>query len=53
VAKAHLGRDELRRRGVRRVGLKVDSDDGMRAPRLHERVGMTVDRRYPISSKTL
>jgi mycothiol synthase len=40
-------------RGVRRVGLKVDSDNGTGAPRLYERVGMQVDRRYPIYSKAL
>lgn len=44
---------ELWRRGVHRVGLKVDSDNGTGAPRLYERLGMTVDRRYPIYSKTL
>ncbi len=40
-------------RGVRRVGLKVDSDNTSGAPRLYERVGMAVDRRYPIFTKTL
>lgn len=44
---------ELFRRGVRRIGLKVDSNNGTGAPRLYERLGFVTDRRYTIFMKRL
>jgi len=44
---------EYRRRGARRVGLKVDSNNPTGAPRLYERVGFVVDRRYKLWAKRL
>jgi mycothiol synthase len=43
----------LYRRGVRRVGLKVDSNNGTGAPRLYERLGFVTDRRYTMFVKRL
>ena len=40
-------------RGAKRVGLKVDSTNPTGAPRLYERVGMEIDRRYGIWKKAL
>ena len=44
---------ELFRRGVRRIGLKVDSNNGTGAPRLYERLGFVTDRRYILFAKEL
>ena len=44
---------ELWRRGVPRIGLKVDSNNGTGAPRLYERLGFVTDRRYPMLTKRL
>jgi mycothiol synthase len=44
---------ELWRRGVRRIGLKVDSNNGTGAPRLYERLGFVTDRRYTMFVKRL
>jgi ribosomal protein S18 acetylase RimI-like enzyme len=44
---------ELFRRGVRRIGLKVDSNNGTGAPRLYERLGFVTDRRYTMFAKRL
>ncbi len=44
---------ELWRRGVPRIGLKVDSNNGTGAPRLYERLGFVTDRRYPMLAKRL
>jgi ribosomal protein S18 acetylase RimI-like enzyme len=48
LAKAllHHAFDEYAKRGVERVGLKVDSSNPTGAPQLYERVGFTIDRRY-------
>lgn len=44
---------ELWQKGVRRIGLKVDSNNGTGAPRLYERLGFVTDRRYPMFLKRL
>jgi ribosomal protein S18 acetylase RimI-like enzyme len=44
---------ELFQRGVRRIGLKVDSRNGTGAPRLYERLGFVTDRRYTMFLKRL
>jgi GNAT superfamily N-acetyltransferase len=44
---------EYRRRGVERVGLKVDAENPTGAPQLYERVGFVPDRRYGIWVKQL
>ncbi|HEY3181962.1 MAG TPA: GNAT family N-acetyltransferase [Gaiellaceae bacterium] len=44
---------EYARRGVERVGLKVDSKNPTGAPQLYERVGFAIDRRYGIWRKDL
>jgi ribosomal protein S18 acetylase RimI-like enzyme len=44
---------ELWQNGVRRIGLKVDSNNGTGAPRLYERLGFVTDRRYPMFLKRL
>ncbi|MGH3102778.1 MAG: GNAT family N-acetyltransferase [Gaiellaceae bacterium] len=44
---------ELHRRGVSRIGLKVDADNSTGAPRLYERLGFVTDRRYPTYSRRL
>jgi mycothiol synthase len=44
---------EYARRGVERVGLKVDSSNPTGAPQLYERVGFAIDRRYAIWRKDL
>jgi ribosomal protein S18 acetylase RimI-like enzyme len=44
---------EYARRGATRVGLKVDSTNPTGAPRLYERVGFAVDRRYGTWRKPL
>jgi mycothiol synthase len=44
---------ELFRRGVRRIGLKVDSNNGTGAPRLYTRLGFVTDRRYVMFVKRL
>jgi ribosomal protein S18 acetylase RimI-like enzyme len=42
----HHGFAEYARRGVERVGLKVDAGNPTGAPQLYERVGFVIDRRY-------
>jgi GNAT superfamily N-acetyltransferase len=44
---------EYARRGVERVGLKVDAGNPTGAPQLYERVGFATDRRYGIWMKRL
>jgi ribosomal protein S18 acetylase RimI-like enzyme len=44
---------EYARRGVERVGLKVDATNPTGAPQLYERVGFVIDRRYGIWRKDL
>jgi mycothiol synthase len=44
---------EYARRGVERVGLKVDSGNPTGAPQLYEHVGFVIDRRYGIWVKRL
>jgi mycothiol synthase len=44
---------ELRRRGIERVSLEVDSENETGATRLYERVGMRVARRYDAFGKVL
>jgi GNAT superfamily N-acetyltransferase len=44
---------EYARRGVHRVGLKVDAGNPTGAPQLYERVGFAVDRRYGVWRKEL
>jgi mycothiol synthase len=44
---------ELFRCGTRRIGLKVDSNNGTGAPRLYERLGFVTDRRYTMFLKRL
>jgi mycothiol synthase len=53
TALLHHGFREYAQRDVKRVGLKVDSDNPTGAPRLYERVGFEVDQRYAIWLKTL
>ena len=49
----HAGFAEYARRGVDRVGLKVDAENPTGAPRLYERVGFVTDRRYGMWVKPL
>jgi mycothiol synthase len=44
---------EYARRGVQRVGLKVDSSNPTGAPQLYERVGFAIDQRYGVWRKDL
>jgi mycothiol synthase len=47
----HRAHQTYRAAGVGRVGLKVDSDNPTRAPRLYERLGYVTDRTYAIFTK--
>ena len=49
----HHAFHEYARRGVQRVGLKVDSSNPTGAPQLYERVGFAIDQRYGIWRKDL
>jgi ribosomal protein S18 acetylase RimI-like enzyme len=53
TALLHHGFAEYARRGVERVGLKVDSGNPTGAPQLYERVGFAIDRTYGIWVKRL
>jgi ribosomal protein S18 acetylase RimI-like enzyme len=51
TALLHHGFRAYASRGVDRVGLKVDSTNPTGAPRLYERVGFVIDRRYGLWQK--
>jgi mycothiol synthase len=53
TALLHEGFRAYADRGVERVGLKVDSTNPTGAPRLYERVGFVIDKRYGIWQKRL
>jgi len=53
LALLHTAFDELRRRGIPRAELGVDSENATGATRLYERAGMRVTRRYDTYEKHL